>query len=175
MEKFNIVRIEKDCVRDNLKKLFAVALLIFAASSLAFGQTSGQKPSRKNEKIKQELIKLEEEWHNAYVRHDAEPLERILIDDYIAVYSNGKSANKTQSIEDLKADKSIYDYSTPYDMDMRFYDNTVVIVGRTKEKWKNQKGEEFTAEYRWTDVFVKRNGRWRCVAAQVVRIPLPKS
>ncbi len=167
------MRIEKDCVRDNLKKLFAVALLIFAASSLAFGQTSGQKPSRKNEKIKQELIKLEEEWHNAYVRHDAEPLERILIDDYIAVYSNGKSANKTQSIEDLKADKSIYDYSTPYDMDMRFYDNTVVIIGRTKDKWKNQKGEDLTAEYRWTDVFVKRNGRWRCVAAQVVRIPTP--
>ena len=59
-------------------------------------------------------------------------------------------------------------------MDMRFYGDTVVVIGRTKEKWKNQKGEEFTAEYRWTDVFVKRKGRWQCVAAQVARVPPPK-
>jgi len=158
-----------------MKRLSAVTVLILAVVLLAASQTTEQKLTGKNLKIKQELIKLEEEWHNAYVRHDAEPLERILADDYIAVYSNGKSVNKAQSIEDLKADESIYDYSTPYDMDMRFYDNTVVIIGRTKDKWKNQKGEDLTAEYRWTDVFVKRNGRWRCVAAQVVRIPLPKS
>jgi hypothetical protein len=156
-----------------MKRLSAVTVLILAVALFAASQTTEQKLTGKNLKIKQELIKLEEEWHNAYVRHAAEPLERILADDYIAVYSNGKSVDKAQSIEDLKADKSIYDYSTPYDMDMRFYDNTVVIIGRTKDKWKNQKGEDLTAEYRWTDVFVKRNGRWRCVAAQVVRIPPP--
>ena len=155
-----------------MKQFLIIIIFVAMTSSFALSQTTDKQKSR-NAKIEQELIKLEEEWHNAYVRHDAEPLERILIDDYIAVYSNGKSANKTQSIEDLKADKSIYDYSTPYDMDMRFYDNTVVIIGRTKDKWKNQKGEDLTAEYRWTDVFVKRNGRWRCVAAQVVRIPTP--
>jgi len=91
-----------------MKRLSAVTVLILAVVLLAASQTTEQKLAGKNLKIKQELMKLEEEWHNAYVRHDAEVLERILADDYIAVYSNGKSVNKAQTIEDLKADKSIY-------------------------------------------------------------------
>jgi ketosteroid isomerase-like protein len=108
------------------------------------------------------------------VRRDAAPLERILADEYIAVGGSGGSINKAQTIEGLKNDTAIYEYSTPYNMDFRFYGDTVVVVGRTKDKGKTQNGTEFSVEYRWTDVFVKREGRWQCVAAQVVRVPPPK-
>jgi len=154
-----------------MRKLYAIAVLIFAATSFALSQTTEQKLTRGNQKTKQELIKLEEEWHNAYLKRDAAPLERILADEYIAVSGNGGSYSKTQSIEGLKNDTATYEYSTPYDMDFRFYGDAVVVIGRTKEKGKAQNGTEFTVEYRWTDVFVKKNGRWQCVAAQVVRVP----
>jgi ketosteroid isomerase-like protein len=157
-----------------MKRFYAIVILIFAASSVALNQTTEQKLSGRNEKIKQELIKLEEEWHNAYVKRDAAPLEKILAEEYIAVSGNGGSYSKAQTIEGLKNDTATYEYSTPYDMDFRFYDDAVVVIGRTKEKGKAQNGTEFTVEYRWTDVFVKKNGRWQCVAAQVVRIPPPK-
>jgi ketosteroid isomerase-like protein len=157
-----------------MRRLFAVMALILAATSFAVSQTTEQKLTGKNLKIKQELIKLEEEWHNAYVKRDAAPLERILADEYIAVSGNGGSYGKAQSIEGLKNDTATYEYSTPYDMDFRFYGDSVVVIGRTKEKGKAQNGTEFTVEYRWTDVFVKKNGRWQCVAAQVVRVPPPK-
>jgi len=157
-----------------MKRLFAIVVLIFAATSFAASQATEQKLSSKNLKTKQELIKLEEEWHNAYMRRDATPLERILADEYIAVGGGGGSVNKAQTIEGLKNDRATYEYSTPYDMDFRFYGDTVVVVGRTKEKGKAQNGTEFSVEYRWTDVFVKREGRWQCVAAQVVRVPPPK-
>jgi ketosteroid isomerase-like protein len=159
-----------------MRKLFVIAVLIFAVVSFAASQTTEQKLSGKNLKIKQELIKLEEEWHNAYVKRDAAPLERILADEYIAVVGNGRSIGKAQTVEGLKKDTATYEYSTPYDMDFRFYDNAVVVIGRTKEKGKSEDGKEFTVEYRWTDVFVKKDGRWQCVAAQVARIspPTPK-
>ena len=157
-----------------MRRLFAVTALILTATSFAVSQTTEQKLTDKNLKIKQELIKLEEEWHNAYVKRDAAPLEKILADEYIAVSGNGGSYGKAQSIEGLKNDTATYEYSTPYDMDFRFYDDTVVVIGRTKEKGKSQNGTEFTVEYRWTDVFVKKNGRWQCVAAQVVRVPPAK-
>jgi ketosteroid isomerase-like protein len=156
-----------------MKHIFIVVMLVAMSSILALSQTTDKRKSR-NAKIEQELIKLEEDWHNAYVRHDAEPLERILADEYIAVSSNGGSNNKAQTIEGLKADKSTYEYSTPYDMDFRFYGDSVVVIGRTREKGKAQNGAEFSVEYRWTDVFVKRQGRWQCVAAQVARVPPPK-
>ena len=156
-----------------MKKLLVIAALIFAAVSFAASQTTEQKLTGRNLKIKQELIKLEEEWHNAYVKRDATPLERILADEYIAVGGSGRSISKVQAVEGLKNDTTTYEYSTPYDMDFRFYDDAVVVIGRTKEKGKSQDGTEFSVEYRWTDVFVKRQGRWQCVAAQVVRIPTP--
>ena len=156
-----------------MKKLFFGLVVIFMIASFAASRTNGQKLSDRNERIKQELIKLEEEWHNAYVRHDAAPLEKILADEYIAVGGGGNVSTKAQSIAGLKADGSTYEYSTPYDMDFRFYDDTVVVIGRTREKGKAPNGTEFSVEFRWTDVFVKKNGRWQCVAAQVVRVPPP--
>lgn len=157
-----------------MKKLLAVTFLSLAAISFAAGQTTETKLSAKNQKIKQELIKLEEEWHNAYLRRDPEPLERILADEFISVGGSGRSYSKAQSVEGLKNDAATYEYSTPYDMDFRFYGDTVVVVGRTKEKGKTPDGAEFSVEYRWTDVFVKKNNRWQCVAAQVARVPAQK-
>ena len=157
-----------------MKNILALAISIVAVSSFVFGQTTGRRMSR-DARIRQELIRLEEEWHNAYVRHDPAPLERILADEYIAISSNGGSYNKTQTIEGLRADTATYEYSTPYDMDFRFYGNVVVVIGRTRERGRNVNGTEFTAEYRWTDVFVRRQGRWQCVAAQVARVPPPRT
>jgi hypothetical protein len=113
-----------------MKRLFAIVVLIFATTSFAASQTTEQKLTSKNLKAKRELIKLEEEWHNAYVRRDATPLERVLADEYIAVGGSSGSVNKAQTIEGLKNDAATYEYSTPYDMDFRFYDDTVVVVGR---------------------------------------------
>lgn len=156
-----------------MKRLFSIAVLVFVAVSFAAGQMTEQKLTGSNLKIKQELIKLEEEWHNAYLKRDAKPLERILADDYTFVGVGG-NGNKAQAVAGLKVDTSTYEYSTPYDMDFRFYGNTVVVIGRTKEKGKAQNGTEFVSEFRWTDVFVKKARRWQCVVAQVVRVPAPK-
>ena len=156
-----------------MKSIFIIAILIVAASSLASGQMAGKQKFR-NTKVEQELKKVEEEWANAYMRHEATPLERILADEFITVSSNGQSHGKTQDIEELKSDSATYEYSTPYDLDIRVYGDMAVVVGRTKERGHYDSGRQFTNEYRWTDIFVKRQGRWQCIAAQVASIPPPK-
>src|SRR5438132_3372430 len=115
-----------------MKKL-AIIIILLAASSLASGQMTGKQKFR-NSKVEQELKKVEDEWANAYLRHDAEPLKRILADEFITVGSNGQSHGKSQDIEELKSDSAAYEYSTPYDLDIRVYGNTAVVIGRTKEK-----------------------------------------
>jgi ketosteroid isomerase-like protein len=157
-----------------LKNLVFVGLLILSASSLVSGQMSGKQTAR-NLKAERELKKVEEDWANAYLRHDAAALERILADEFISVSSNGKSHNKRQDIEELKADSVVYDYSTPYDLEIRVYGDGAVVIGRTKERGHYDSGRQFVNEYRWTDIFVKRQGRWQCVAAQVASIPQPRT
>ena len=156
-----------------MKSILVIAILILSLSSLSSGQVTGKQKFR-NPKIERELKKIEEEWANAYVRHDAAPLERILADEFITVGSNGQSHGKAQDIEELKSDSATYEYSTPYDLDVRVYGDMAVVIGRTKERGRYPSGRQFTNEYRWTDIFLKRQGRWQCVAAQVASIPPPK-
>jgi ketosteroid isomerase-like protein len=157
-----------------VKRLLGITLSLIAGSTLLAGQMTGRKVSR-DPKIEREITKVEEDWHSCFVRHDAALLDRILADEYIAVGSNGKSNNKADALEDVKSDSAVYEYSTPYDLDIRPYGNTVVVVGSTKEKGHYPSGRQFVNEYRWTDVFVKRRGRWQCVAAHVAVVPAPKS
>jgi ketosteroid isomerase-like protein len=156
-----------------MKSIFVIATLIILATSLASSQMT-EKQKFRNAKVEQELKKVEEEWANAYVRHDAGPLEQILADEFITVGSNGQSHGKAQDIEELKSDRATYEYSTPYDLDIRVYGDMAVVIGRTKERGHYDSGRQFINEYRWTDVFVKRQGRWQCIAAQVASIPPAK-
>lgn len=142
-----------------------VKLLAFAF--LAFGLHG-------SDTARDEIVKVERDWHSAYVKHDPAILERVLADDYISISSRGGASSKASAIEGLKADKTVYDESTPYDLDIRIYGDSAVVVGRTRDRWTSE-GKTMRAEYRWTDVFVKRDGRWQCTVAQVTSLPEPKT
>ncbi len=156
-------------------KTFLIALIfIVAAFSLTPAQTNSEKASRDNS-LQLDIARVEEQWHSALARRDAALLDKVLADEFIVVAGNGKSQNKSQTIESLKADTAVYEYFTPYDFDVRQYGDTVVVIGRSKAKGHYPSGKQFMSEYRWTDVFVKRDGRWQCVAAQVTSVPELKS
>lgn len=157
----------------DLKKFLVFTILIVTASSLAPAQTTNDKVAP-GTSLQMEITKIEEEWHSALTKHDAALLDRILADEFISVGGNGKSQNKTETIASLKKSEAVYEYFTPYDLDVRQYGNTVVVVGRSKSKGQYPGGNQFMSEYRWTDVFVKRDGRWQCVAAQVTPVPVAK-
>ena len=155
-----------------MKNVVVLALLILMASPLISGQTIPRKINR-NAGVELELKKVEDEWADAYVSRKTAVLDRILAEE--SVGSNGKSHNKEEGIAELKADSAAYEYSTPYNLEIRLYGSAAVVIGRTKEKGHYPSGKQFINEYRWTDIFVKRSGRWQCVAAQVASIPPPSA
>lgn len=55
-------------------------------------------------------------------------------------------------------------------MQVRVYGDTAVVIGRNTEKG-TLKGKPYTYTYRWTDVFVRRDGRWQAVVSQWVKVP----
>jgi ketosteroid isomerase-like protein len=54
------------------------------------------------------------------------------------------------------------------DMRVRICGNAAVVTGRNVLQ-ASLKGKDTSGPYRFTDVFVKRDGRWQCVATQAVR------
>jgi ketosteroid isomerase-like protein len=144
-------------------KYIAIALsvvsLIFGAAILAQTQT---------ESVEQELIKLENEWNNAWVKRDVEAYARILADDYINTNSYGDLTTKAQSITRLKAYNNTVSLQS-HDFRVHVYGDAAVITHRLT--YKNQiEGREISGQDQITDVWIQLGGRWQCVASHSSQI-----
>lgn len=59
------------------------------------------------------------------------------------------------------------------DIRVQVYGDAAVVTLRSIEKGTTYKGKDLSGHYRWTDVFVKRNGSWQMVATHGTRIEKP--
>src|SRR6266550_4687310 len=119
----------------------------------------------------QELLKLQREWLDAYQKHDAVALERIEADDFILTEGDGKVTSKTEDVASIKNAKPPQpdDAFDVEDVKVRWYGDTAVLIGRVIIKYRN-KGQMVAEQYRYTDTYLKRRGRWQVVASQLTRI-----
>src|SRR6202521_1903031 len=152
-----------------MKIIFATALLVVAASSFAYGQTDARATSG-NAKVDQEIRRLEREWFDSYVRGDRAAFDRIVADDAVITYGNGKVGNKSEAIAEIKAPADASYSLTSDDVQVRVYGDTAIVTGRVPEKGAFN-GRSLNSQSRYTDVWVRRNGRWQVVAAQSTRLP----
>ena len=136
-------------------------------------------PKPKAEKIKVGTTKtgpaavreLENQWAAATSAHDLDAIKELLASDYIGVTTSGKTVNKAGLLAELKKDSNKYTSVTNPTMEVRMHGNTAVVVGTTRQKGTNAAGQQFSLLYRWTDMWVERDGRWVCVSSQSIRLP----
>jgi ketosteroid isomerase-like protein len=123
----------------------------------------------------QELIKLENGWNDATVKHDWAFFDQILADDYTGTDFDGNIGTKPQFLESLKSGESVMTSSITDDMKVRIYGDAAVVTGRTTTVNEQYKGKDISGQYRWTEMWVKDYlGRWRCVADHSSRIVAQK-
>ena len=120
------------------------------------------KTSAVNVSTEQELINLENEWADAWVKRDVAFFERIEADDYTWTSPWGVWT-KAQDLAELKSGDSVITSWVLDEMKVRVYGNAAVVTGRSTIK-ETHKGEDWSRQERWTDTWVKRDGRWQCVA-----------
>lgn len=139
-----------------------IALLVVVATFVCGAIILAQ---QKTETAEQELLKLEQQCADAWVKSDLAFFDRILADEYTWTSPWGWVSTKADDIALIKSGTDIVSSWVLADMKVRLYGDTAVVTGRdaVKEKYK---GMDTSSQNRWTHVWVKRAGRWRCVAAQ---------
>jgi ketosteroid isomerase-like protein len=115
------------------------------------------------------LIQLEHDWDAAFHRHDAAFIDRILADEFIVTYDNGVRADRKLELELAKSLNENIESSTMDEFIVKEFGNTAV-VWFTLHLVGPVNGERVQNDYRFTDVFVLRDGRWQCVSSQSTRI-----
>ena len=110
--------------------------------------------------------KLDNDWNEAYPRHDVSALDHIIADDWVCIDGAGLVITKRQLLERVESGTSFFD---PYKFDeitLRMFGDTAIVTGRLSGTRRGNDGT-FYLEQRYTRVYVKRNDRWQSVATQV--------
>ena len=144
-----------------------LSTLVFPA--LVVGQ-GGTKSKGTQGSVEQQLKQMEDDWQKAIKNKEAATLRRIIAEDWVGTDDKGKVSNREQAISQLTANPDVIESNENFDMQVRVYGNTAVVIGGARERG-TRNGTAYTDTYRWTDVFVKRGGRWQAVVSQFAKVP----
>ena len=130
--------------------------------------------------IEAELLKLEREWAAASQSHNSEPVKRIVADDVHMVYPDGSTGTKADEISSIESGTITVDSWDLLDPKATILnENAAYITGRGVIKNgkvrdpQTKRTRDISGEYRFTDIYLRRNGEWQAVASQTTRIENP--
>ncbi len=118
----------------------------------------------------EELLKLEKAFAEAIVKNDLEGIGRLVTDDWIIIDPNGEIVDRARFFEVIKPGALTHDMMESEDFRVRVYGDSAVVTALTRTRGKFM-GQDFSTQERATDVFVKRDGRWKCVLTHLTRFP----
>lgn len=113
----------------------------------------------------QELMRLEDQSHEAFLRNDTETLDRILADEFVFTDPEGKYVTKAEWIADMKSGELTFESIHMDDLRVRIYGDAAVTNGRVTMKTRSKEGS-VTSHYCYIVMYVRRDGRWQAVAEQ---------
>ena len=144
-----------------MKKLLGFVLL----AAVSFAQEKKPAASPEVAVLKQ----LEREWTDAQKAGNVAKLKLIIADDWRGVGYDGTKSTKSDFLADVKEGKSKITSFEFGPMDVKILGDVAVVQGTDTEK-SSTRGEDTTGNWVWTDVFVKRDGKWVAVRSQSAKV-----
>lgn len=127
--------------------------------------------------IEAELIKIEREWANASKTHNADAVKNFLSDNVVITYPDGTTATKADEIRTIESGSITADSFdlleskvTVIDADSAFITGRSLIKNGKSAVPGQKKPIDISGEYRFLDVYAKRDGKWQVMASQAVKI-----
>jgi ketosteroid isomerase-like protein len=127
--------------------------------------------------IEAEVIRIEREWYNATKTHSAEAAKGFLADNAVIVYPDGTAATKADEIRAIESGAMTADTYEMLESKVTVINaDSAFITGRSTIKNGKyavpgqKKPIDISGEYRFLDVYARRDGKWQVVASQAVKI-----
>ena len=140
-----------------------VAVPAFSAQHVAVHPRPGFNAAEQ-ETIRQ-IVDMERQSKEASLRRDSDFSLHTLADDYVAITPLGQVTTKQETITARRSGQLRYEAMNITDMVVRVYGDMAVVTARADVKG-HQLGEDFSGPYRYTRVWVRRNGQWQVVSYQ---------
>jgi len=111
-----------------------------------------------------DFVELEQKMSDGLLHGDGPGFASQVAEDWKIVLANAKTLTIAQVTEPLSTGKLKFRSAKISDLEVRTYGDTAIVIGvnETSGSWA---GEDFAGRDRFTDVFVRKNGTWKCVAS----------
>ncbi len=143
-------------------------LLAIACPTIAFAQMPP------NAESVAAVTKIENDMSAALTKPEAAAAESMLADSYYATNPDGTTQNKTQFMADLKSGDLKLESNKLDDMKVQVADADMAVVTYRSTDKVSYKGKDISGQYRWTDVLMKRDGKWQFVVSHGTQIATAK-
>ncbi len=127
--------------------------------------------------IEAELTRLEREWADAFRSGNPEAAKSVMSDDIALVNADGSTSSKAaevQAIQDKLVTMESWEILEPkvtvLDANNAFVTGRGVIKNGKAKVPDSKKVIDISGEYRFLDVYARRNGKWQAVASQTTAI-----
>jgi ketosteroid isomerase-like protein len=148
-----------------MKRLVAMFCLpVTACLLMAVGAPLQTRSSRE-----EELIRLERDWNAAFLRKDAAFFRNVLADEYVVTFGDGSRGDRALELRQLDSSDEEIQSAVPSEFHVKLYGDTAVVLF-SLHSIGTHLGRPLDATFRYIDVFVRRGGRWQCVASQNTRV-----
>jgi len=115
------------------------------------------------------LQQLSDAWDKAIVAKDRAAVAGNMGADFRIIDGQGNVENKQQFVDGILDPKLTIDPYTVEEFDIRLYGDVALLSGRTRMTGEHD-GKPFVSNYRYIDIYVKRDGQWRIVSVQITRL-----
>jgi hypothetical protein len=96
-----------------------------------------------------------------------------LADDYMLITPSGGIKTKTDVIRELATPGLKMDPFEPAEVQVRMYTDSAVVTGRMLQRF-TLGGIRYANDLRYTDMYVKRKGKWVLVSAHVSAVAVKR-
>ena len=160
-----------------MNKLLIHLFCLLLSASVAAAQSSKSKinsTQSDSRSVEEQIIEIEQQWSDAFRKHDPEVFVRHVADDYVGIYPTNK-ITKESLLTSAKGGGArtviSSDIGTPK---VRVFEKTVVVTGHAVQHVREKSGDITIMRTIYTEVFVLRDGRWQCVAGHYTPLASPE-
>ena len=115
-----------------------------------------------------QILALFEDGDRALMSADIDGLSRIFADDYVQYNESGRAFTKHDVLENLKLGRIRYISMVSTGRQIRLFGDFAIVHGSEDDEVE-QDGKRFSVRYVYTDVVIKRTGKWQIVGSQLAR------
>jgi ketosteroid isomerase-like protein len=127
------------------------------------GLASDDKSQSSALNARDELLKLETRWNEAHLRGDADGLKQLWADELVVTVQEMPVMDKSQALKIVASGRVKFKQYETSDIKVNVFGDAAVVTGRVK-RVRERSGKDVEDDWRFTKVYVRRDGAWQVVA-----------